>query len=676
MSDEEIAKHLLQPSTGETSDSNAVAAEVLFRLWLYRGDCPDSIKQAAAAFGKEHPEFYSFVTLKLVPVREKAQGEDELDEESVLEKRSGENKEAKRAVPIGSVEALLTERLRQFRSAHGIIPLVLHEGGPAFPVPFQISLGKRCIHTFLDAGGTPLDSWGERFAPVLEILETDSGVRITSGFPNGGDDIAYEEGCFALPVALALYNLENYLEIDPLSVLATGAIVHGRVVSAKACAAKAALARKMGVELWVQPDPCDHDTNAPHQVLALGNDQPLLKALESIRHSLAGIGKARPTVRHAREIIARYRKIPPSRLRDIQKAIAMVDRNLKVLVAEVNEQLLPTIADAYILLASLHNHEGNAKRAAEVLDDIESHIKGNKARMCEMYAHRVVALTDMGRLDEAERLGRKARNIAGTLDISEDTRAEALVQTTGSLGGEALLHKALRTGNVADSDEAYGLLNITLDITEELAQAGHQKPHVDADLWYAKSAVRYVLWHAYFTPTKITDRVEEYKPVVEALRLAGKYDISEEYLRRTHFLGGYRALLRGKAPAQSAVATWPMPSLQDGAPEWLVATALKYRGALKAHYGDAGARADFEEGVKLLRGNQHATLRVILWSIAAEARLSGIASPIFERVLAEGIYDVVDYLSWDGSMAGLIDKLLSGKFGDADLAEFRRKFAY
>jgi len=293
-----------------------------------------------------------------------------------------------------------------------------------------------------------------------------------------------------------------------------------------------------------------------------------------------------------------------------------------------------------------------------------------------MYAHRVVSLTDMGRLDEAEKLGRKAHKIAGTLDISDDTRAESLVQTTGSLGGEALLHKALRTGKEADSVEAYELLNITLDTTEELARAGHQTPHVDADLWYAKSAVRYVLWHAYFRPTKITDLVKEYQSVVEAPRLAGKHDISEEYLKRTHFLGGYRALLAGKAPAQNEFTGWPMPSLQAGAPEWVVATALKYRGALKAHSGDVSAQADFEEAVKLLRGNPHATLRVILWSIAAEARLSGIASPILQRVLAEGIYDVVDYLSWDGSMAGFTDKLLSGNCGDADLAEFRRKFAY
>ncbi|MCX8511845.1 MAG: hypothetical protein ORN83_08795 [Chthoniobacteraceae bacterium] len=676
MSDEELAKHLLQPSTGETSESNAVAAEVLFRLWLYRGVCPDSIKQAAAAFGREHSEFHSFVTLKLVPVREKALEKDELDEESVLEKRARENKAAERAVPVGSVEALLIERLLQFRSVDGIIPLVLHEGGPAFPVPFQISVGKRGTHTFLDSDGSPLKAWDEHFATALEILETDSGVKITSGFPNGEDDIAHEEGGFALAVALALYNLENYLEINPLSVLATGGVVNGRVVSAKACAAKAALARKMGVELWVQPDPCDHDTNAPHQVLALGNDQPLLKVLELIRHSLAGIGKARPTARHAREIIARYFHLPPSTAASIQDAIHVIERNIKVLVDEDNEYLLPTIADGYILLASLHNHAGDAKSATRVLDGVESLLKGDKVRLCKLYAQRVVAFTDLGNLKEAENLGRKARAIADKLDILVPGQAEVLVETTGSLGGEALLHKAIRTGDLRDSDECYGLLSRTLDVSEELSRAGYQSTYVDSDLWHAKSAARFVLWHAFFEPTKISERVEEVRSAVEAPLLAGKYDVSGEYLKRTHFLGGYRALLKGKPPLQSEFANWPLPSLERGAPEWVLATALKYRGALKAHYGDAGARADFEEAARLLQHTQQPVIRIILWSIAVQAELSGIDGPLFDRIFEYGVADAVDYLSWDPLQEDIVDRLLENTYTDADLEEFQSGFAY
>ncbi|NBV87856.1 MAG: hypothetical protein EBS01_16645, partial [Verrucomicrobia bacterium] len=348
----------------------------------------------------------------------------------------------------------------------------------------------------------------------------------------------------------------------------------GGVAAATAVEAKVELARKMGVHVWVQPSPCDKDANAPHHVLSLASDQPLKQALDAIRRSLAEIGVAKATVRHAREIIGRYFHLPPSTAVSIQEAIATIKKNIQVLVDADNEFLRPSITDGYILLASLHNHAGDAKSSVEVLDGIEALWAIDKARLCKIYARKVVAFTDLGNLKEAENLGRKARAIAVKLDIPVPEQAEVLVETTGSLGGEALLHKALRTGKESDSDDAYELLNITLDITEKLAQAGHQTPHVDADLWYAKSAVRYVLWHAYFRPTKITDLVKEYQSAVEAPLLAGKYDVSGEYLKRTHFLGGYRALLEGKPPSQNEFAGWPMPSLRAGAPEWVLATAL------------------------------------------------------------------------------------------------------
>jgi hypothetical protein len=654
---------------------NRSCAEVFFRFWLYRGNCPESISKTVAALKSQHPELHDFV-LKLRAVRDEQIANDLVDEESLFERRSKEKAETACSPAALAVEAALKQRVTSFRKAHGIIPLVLVENGNAIPVPFQMTQRRGDDASCVDVEGKAVGAWSEILTPVLKTLDTSEGVKILCELPDGIGAMDFADDGMALPVALGSYSLDHYAEINPFDVLATGAILDGGVAAATAVEAKVELARKMGVHVWVQPSPCDKDANAPHHVLSLASDQPLKRALDAIRRSLAEIGVAKATVRHAREIIARYFHLPPSTAVSIQEAIATIKKNIQALVDEDNEFLRPSITDGRILLASLHNHAGDAKSSVEVLDGIEALWAIDKARLCKIYARKVVAFTDLGNLKEAENLGRKARAIAFKLDIPVPEQAEVLVETTGSLGGEALLHKALRTGKEADSVEAYELLNITLDTTEELARAGHQTPHVDADLWYAKSAVRYVLWHAYFRPTKITDLIKEYQSVVEAPRLAGKHDISEEYLKRTHFLGGYRALLAGKAPAQNEFTGWPMPSLQAGAPEWVVATALKYRGALKAHNGDVSAQADFEEAVKLLRGNPHATLRVILWSIAAEARLSGIASPILQRVLAEGIYDVVDYLSWDASMAGFTDKLLSGNYGDADLAEFRRKFAY
>ncbi len=654
---------------------NHACAEVFFRFWLYRGKCPESITKTVAVLKDQHPGLHGFV-LQLRAVRDKQISSTLVDEESLFEMRSREAAEAAGSSASTAIETILKQRVMSFRKAHGIIPLVLQEDGCAFPVPFQMAQRRGDGSSCSDTEGNPVRTWSGILAPVLETLDTSEGVRILCELPDGMDAKGFADKGIALPVALGLYNLDHYAEINPLDVLATGAVSNGGVAAATAVEAKVELSRKMGVHVWVQPSPCDKDANAPHHVLSLASAQPLKQALEAIRANLAESGMARATVRHAREIIARYFHLPPSAAVSIQDAIHVIKKNIDVLAGEDNEFLLPSIADGYILLASLHNHAGDAKSAAKVLDGIEALLKGDKVRLCKLYAQRVVAFTDLGNLKEAENLGRKARAIADKLDILVPGQAEVLVETTGSLGGEALLHKAIRTGDLRDSDECYGLLSRTLDVAEELSRAGYQSAYVDSDLWHAKSAARFVLWHAFFEPTKISERVAEVRATVEAPLKAGKYDVSGEYLKRTHFLGGFRALLAGKPPALEEFLNWELPSLDKGAPEWVLATALKYRGALKAHYGEAGAQADFEEAVRLLKHTQQPVLRLILWSIAVQAELSGVTGQAFERVFNNGIADAVDYLSWDPLREDIVERLLDNTHTDADLGEFQSGFAY
>lgn len=673
LSDEELAA--VVASLGEVSGKyNQACAEVFLRFWLYRGQCPSSIVQAVAALKDKHPILHDLVANQLRIVRDKRIADDLLDEESVFEKR--QKAAAKGDEVSAAIEALLKQRVMSFRNAHGIIPLTVTENGPAFPVPFQMTQHRRGSACCSDLDGNLMPSWSQNLVPVLDTLETKEGVKVLREISNVLNATGFEDDGYALPVALASYNLDHYAEINPLNVLATGAISNGGIAGAKAVEAKVELARKMGAYLWVQPGPCDKAANAPGVVLALCNAQPLKQALDTIRASLAESGMARATVRQSREIIARYFHLPPSAATSIRNAIETIDKNIKLLVAESNEYLLPCIADGYILLASLYNHAGDAKSAAKVLDDVENLLKDDKVRLCKLYAQKVVAYTDMGNLKEAENLGRKAKEIADKLDILVPGQAEVLIETTGSLGGEALLHKAIRTDASPDSEECYDLLRETLDTAERLAGAGYQSLYVDSDLWYAKSAARFVLWHAFFEPTKISERVAEVKPAVEAPLLAGKYDVSGEYLKRTHFLGGYRALLAKKAPQPSEFLSWELPFLDKGAPEWVLATALKYRGALKAHYGDAGALADFEQAVRLLQHTQQPVLRIILWSIAVQAKLSGMTGPLFDIVFENGIADAVDYLSWDPLQEDMVDRLLDNTYTDVDLGEFQSGFAY
>jgi tetratricopeptide (TPR) repeat protein len=651
-------------------------AEVFFRFWLYRGECPAAISEAVAALSAKHPDLHNFVVHELRAVRDKGLAADLVDEESAFEKRAKHPGRADRAAESAAIETFLKERVISFREAHGIIPLVLEKNGQAFPVPFQMTIRRLGGAHCSDIDGDPVAEWNDTLSPVFEALDSREGVKILCKLPETPTTAYVKDNGIALPVALASFNLDQFAEISPLDVLATGVVSKGSVFAAPALGPKVDLARKMGAHLWVQIGPCDHGANTPGRVMAVAEGEPLKLVLNQIRTCLAEGGMARASVRHAREIIARHFHLPPSAAASIQEAIHTIRKNIQILVDENNGFLLPSIADGYILLASLHNHAGDAKSAAKVLEDVESLLEGDKVRLCKLYAQKVVAFTDLGNLIEAENLGTKARELAHQLDILVPGQAEALIETTGSLGGEALLHKAIRTGDLRDADECYGLLSRTLEIAEDLARAGYQSTYVDSDLWRAKSAARFVLWHAFFEPTKITDRVAEVSAAVRAPLEAGKYDVSGEYLKRTHFLGGYRALLGGKPPEPGEFSRWKMPELSLGAPEWVLATALKYRAALKAHFKQADASVDFEEAAKLLQHTQQPVIRIILWSIAVQAKLSGITGTLFERIFENGIADAVDFLSWDPLAEDLVNRLIDNTYTEEDLREFQLGFAY
>ena len=674
--DEQLSQAVISTSGANAEDVNRLQAEVFFRRWLYRGSCPDSIKLAVDSLKGAHPDLHDFVVNMLCVVQATPVLKDVFDEESAFEKRAAKLSADKVQLAKSDVEAILKARVLSFRKAHGVIPLSFGEDGPVFPIPFQITGSRRGGVCCADRFGKPIPSWNEHLAPLLERLDSSQGIRILCDLSDADTAIRFEGNGFLLAVALASYNLEHFAEINPLNVLVTGALDDGLARSGRASLAKVDLARRMGVSLWVQTGPCDQNANGSRSVLAIAEGQSLTQALDEIRRKLAEVGMARGTARHAREIIARHYHLPPSSGASIKTAIGSIEYNIKVLKDEDNEYLLPSIADGYILLASLHNHAGDAKTASKILNDIESLLKGDRVRLCKLYAHKVVALTDLGNLREAETLGRKARAVAQQLDILVPGQAEALIETTGSLGGEAVLHKALRSGDLRDSDECYGLLSRTLDIAEELARAGYRTQYVDADLWHAKSAARFVLWHAFFDPTKISDRVAEAVDAVRSPIQAGKFDVSEEYLKRTQFLGGYRALLAGKPPVESAFSRWELPCIKRGAPEWVQATALKYRGALRAHFKLSGAAQDFEQAAELLKASSAPVIRLIFWSVAVQAKLSGCSTSIHEAALEDGIADAVDYLSWDPAAASLVDRLIQGNYQNDDLTKFQTWFPY
>ena len=79
---------------------------------------------------------------------------------------------------------------------------------------------------------------------------------------------------------------------------------------------------------------------------------------------------------------------------------------------------------------------------------------------------------------------------------------------------------------------------------------------------------------------------------------------------------------------------------------------------------------------KSLQHPQQPVIRIILWSIAVQAKLSGVTGALFERIFENGIADAVDFLSWDPLAEDLVTRLIDNTYTKEDLREFQLGFAY
>jgi hypothetical protein len=273
-------------------------------------------------------------------------------------------------------------------------------------------------------------------------------------------------------------------------------------------------------------------------------------------------------------------------------------------------------------------------------------------------------------------LGRKAHELASNLE-DPGVAVELRIQSAGALGGDALLHKALRLNDSELAKESLGLLEENLELAQELAEHSGGRPYLNEPNWEAMSTARLALWYALFAPEESESRVAKAaERIQQALARHPTRDSSQEYLCRTRFLGAYRQLLRGTLPQSAEVNDWALP---DAARHWLRATALKYRGAIRATWDEIpAAQQDFAAAYELLRLDKTPTVQLIAWSIAAQAVLSlpeGMAV-LFEERVREDVSCVVEYLSRFGPSAGLAGAFAQGGWTRAHLREFQLGFAY
>ncbi len=652
----QLVRHL-PPAEGQF-----VAGELLFRLWLYRGECPEAITQGLLQLS---PEIVSFVRGRVLPVRANAR------EEGVFCERRNELELAKKK-PCGA-ENFFTKRVRIFRRAAGVIPVVGGDQKNAFPIPFELQSDSHSERSVTDAWGNGIKIWEEGVRSLWTVVGKHR-VLIPMDLGHAGADLQLTGGSLALPVGIAV---KQHFESghDPLLVLATGAVVDGRLRRVAGVEAKEVLARKMGVRLWFVPGQEGEDGFGGELRRVSLPEETLEQVLERVHSQLQIEGLAKLDVPRALRLLSRLRCQSATGRYPVEFLIKRAERCLEVFT-ENNHPILQgdAIPETQILLAALENHAGRAGRAAEILEAVGKSMANDQRIGLKLIPHKVVSFSDMGRFDDAEMWGRKA--LEWSLTLPEDrVGLEARIQASGSLGGDALLQKALRQNCAKLAEQSIELLKQNLEWAERLSLYCSPAEHRDDRNWAAMSASRVALWHAFFEPEKIVEKVAEAGDRIRlALGHAPPMDSSHDYLRRTALLGGFRALLRG---FHVSLGDWKLPSHE--APCWVKATALKYRAALYASRDDASsALRDFEDAYALLRLDRNPVIQVIAWSIAAQAVISlpEKEDADFQTHLREDRQCVVNYLAGFGPSRRLCEVFQNGYWKTDDLIEFQMGFAY
>jgi hypothetical protein len=636
--------------------------ELLFRWWLYRGGCPESIARGLPLLPSE---LVHFIKEKVLPARENA------GEEGVLAERRNALLDAGRK-PCGA-EVFFSKRVKTFRRAAGVIPVVGADRKHAFPIPFELQRDLHSERTVTDARGNGIQAWEEGVRPIWGTVGKHR-VHIPMDLGHPGKDLQLAGGSLALPVGIAV-RCHCESGHDPLLVLATGAVVDGRLSAVAGCEVKEALAQKMGARFWFAPGHGEEDGggSATRRVHLPGD--PLGSVLENVCARLEAEGLARLDVPGALRLLSRLRSHAATGRHPVEWLIRQAEKCLRVFREDNHPTLqCDAIPETQILLAALENHAGRAHRAEDILKAVGDAMANDRRIGLKLLPYRVVSLSDMGRFDDAEMWGRKALQWALTLPENREG-LEARIQASGSLGGDALLQKALRQKRKDLSEESLRLLEQNRDWAIRLSSYCSPTDHRDDRNWAAMSASRVVLWHALFQPENIVERLAEAEDHIRrALGRSPPLDSSLDYLRRTAWLADFRVILKG-CDAPDCARTLP----SDDAPCWVKATALKYRAAIQAarHNFDSAYR-DFAAAHGLLRLDRTPVIQLIGWSIAAQAVVSlpeQYAGDFHNRLREDRQY-VVDYLDGFGPSRGLARIFSQGQWQADHLREFQLGFAY
>ena len=486
-------------------------------------------------------------------------------------------------------------RARRFLAADGVIALLVgRRGNEAVALPFRLLPHLPRDTRARSLGDESIAAWCNEIRALEQECGEDFGFVVDAELP-----VSIEGGSFALAVVLARARARGEVApFHPLKVIATGAFRGGRLETVEGVRAKAALAKRMGA-IFVAPSV---------GTIALAPGLTPHEAVGAFGAELVARGFATPSPSQAyNALLALEGEVHDGRA-TLGDAERRLDRCTAIFDSEPSS---PFAAEARlrgcVLRAAIANHAGDPARARAEVEQALAIAARNPCIYAKAVANKVVTLTDLGFITEAERTGRELLawvkdEMAG--DVREKLGCEMVA--SGALGGQSLLQGALR--GESSASESRELLTRALALATELGEGRE----------ISRAAVQIVLWHALLESESIEHAFFKAEEIL-GHRSPADGAVSRAYLLRARFLGAYRRLL-SQGEITSGFEKWPLPDQSVAHLSWVHATARKYRGALYAAAGaNELARADFMIATTLLGHESPPLLRLIGGTAALQA---------------------------------------------------------
>lgn len=580
-----VSQHLLEPVIGE----------LLLRLWLYRA---------------RRPSAFSDALYTVVP-------QDLRDAFVLIERGLNPNLAPDATIHENAAWRFFVGRATDFIRADGVIALTVGRAKPeALAAPFRFKSHLDAGAKVQDVAGRVLATWSKRIELLEQEWEEDFGIQLQVEVP---ESMTPQGSSFALPVVLAkAMRVGRLPQYESLSVIATGSFVGGRLRRINRKQAKSALAAHMGA-VFVAPG-----TGKGSEHIGIPFDMPLSEVIDFMNVEFATRGFGAMTPRQADNAIRNLQK----EIHEGRTSLSAAARCLKRFSALLDHGASKTddgaILRTHLLYSGIANHTGVPQEAyseSSLAQTSALKLRNHRAYV-EAVANKIVALTDLGSLVEAECIARKLLQWVTDEMVGDDREllwCEMIA--TGVLGGQPLLQLAL--SGTECGDDALHLLTRARAIAVELEAASE----------IARDSAQIVLWHALLRPKETESAYSEADTLISRLDRA-ETRVSRTYLKNARFLGAYRRLLTS-GEITEGFRKWDLPDCRVACDAWPYATALKYRGALYAAAGAENlAHSDFTNGVKRLSLSASLLLNFIGATAALQAAESlGIRSAEGARML-------------------------------------------